>query len=208
MRESCDSRWLNERMKIRLACALAAMVLAGCLPTYKIVTPGEKQVAGKQLVVHPTIAWNQLPHSPNQTAWDETWTRNGPLLDAVGFVGGLPDGETLIKQKKNADRRVPVFRADMSPQDLVSMMEASYRVRGITVFEIESVDPADFLGGKGLKVQYKYAPNDGIAKRGVCVARVVGDKLYAIKLEGVQSHYFAASIPEFNQLVESARLAK
>ena len=193
-------------MKNRLVFALAVLVLAGCLPAYNIVTPGEKHVAGKQLIVHPGIAWNQLPHSPNQTPWDETWTRNGPLLDAVGFVGGLPDGETLIKQKKNADRRVPVFRADMSPQDLVSMMEASYRVRGITVFEIESVDPADFLGGKGLKVQYKYAPNDGIAKRGVCVARVVGDKLYAIKLEGVQSHYFAASIPEFNQLVESARL--
>jgi len=193
-------------MKFRLAVALAAIVLGGCLPAYTIVTPGEKHVAGKQLVVHPGIAWNALPHSPTQTAWDETWTRNGPLLEAVGFVGGLPDGETLIKQKKKEDARVPVFRADMSPQDLVSMMEAAYRVRGITVFEIESVDPADFLGGKGLRVQYKYAPNDGIAKRGVCVARVVDSKLYAIKLEGVKNHYFAASIPEFNKLVESARL--
>ena len=101
---------------------------------------------------------------------------------------------------------MPVFRADMSPQDLVSMMEASYRVRGIAVFEIESVDPADFLGGKGVRVEFKYAPNDGMSKKGVCVARVVDDKLYAIKLEGVSSHYFDASVPEFNQLVESARL--
>ena len=193
-------------MKTKFAVALAAIVLAGCLPGYTIVTPGEKHVAGKHLVVHPGVAWNQLPHSPTQTSWDETWTRNGPLLDAMGFVGGLPDGETLLKQKKKADQRVPVFRADMSPQDLVSMMEASYRVRGITVFEIESVDPADFLGGKGLKVQYKYAPNDGMSKKGVCVARVVDHKLYAIRLEGASSHYFDASVPEFNQLVASARL--
>ena len=71
---------------------------------------------------------------------------------------------------------------------------------------IESVDPADFLGGKGLKVHYKYAPNDGIPKKGVCVARVVDKKLYVIKLEGVSSHYFDASVPEFDQMVASARL--
>ena len=193
-------------MRIRFAIALVAWALAGCMPGYQIITPGDKHVAGKQLVVHPGIPWNQLPHSPNQTAWDETWTRNGPLLDAVAFVGGLPDGETLLKQKKKVEQRVPVFRADMSPQDLVSMMEASYRVRGITVFEIESVDPADFLGGKGLKVQYKYAPNDGMSKKGVCVARVVDNKLYAIKLEAVSSHYFNLSLPEFNNIVASAKL--
>ena len=154
----------------------------------------------------PANEWNKLPHSPTQTEWDETWTLNGPLLDAVAFVGGLPDGKSLLRQKNKDDRQVPLFRADMSPQDLVSMMEASYRVRGITVFDVESVDPDDFLDGKGLRVRYRYAPNDGIYRRGVCVARVVDEKLYAIKLEGVASHYFDAALPEFDQMVASARL--
>jgi len=190
----------------RLACALVAFALTGCIPAYKLIPASETHVAGKHLIVKPGNEWNMLPRSSSQTEWDETWTLNGPLLDAMGFVGGLPDGKSLLKQKKKVDWKVPVFRADMSPQDLVSMMEASYRVRGITVFDIESVNPADFLGGKGLRVNYKYAPNDGISRKGVCVARVVGEKLYAIKLEGVSSHYFDASLPESDQMVANARL--
>lgn len=193
-------------MRLRIVFALAALALAGCLPAYKLVPATETHVAGKRLVVTPGSEWNLLPRSPNQTEWDETWTLNGPLLDAVVFVGGLPDGKSLLIQKKKDDQKVPVFRADMTPQDLVSMLEASYRVRGITVFDIESVDPADFLAGKGLRVRYQYAPNDGMERKGVCVARVVDQKLYAIKLEGVSSHYFDAALPEFDQMVASARL--
>jgi hypothetical protein len=195
-------------MRLRIAMALAAITLVGCLPAYQLVPAEETHVAGKQLVVKPGNEWNKLPHSPTQTEWDETWTLNGPLLDAMAFVGGLPDGKSLLKQKSKDDRQVPLFRADMSPQDLVSMLEASYRVRGITVFDVESVEPADFLDGKGLRVRYRYAPNDGIFRRGVCIARVVDQKLYAIKLEGVASHYFEASLPEFDQMVASARLER
>jgi len=195
-------------MKLRIVFALAAFSLAGCFPTYQLVTAEETHVAGSELVVKPGNEWNKLPQSPNQTEWDETWTLNGPLLDAMSFVGGLPDGKSLLTQKKKDDRKVPVFQADMSPQDLVSMLEASYRVRGITVFDIESVNPADFLGGKGVRVHFKYAPNDGISKKGVCVARVVDKKLYVVKLEGVSSHYFDAALPEFDQMVASARLER
>lgn len=195
-------------MNPRIALALVAFSITGCMVSYTLVPAAEESlVGGNDLVVTPTIAWNALPMNYGQTKWDETWTRNGPLLDTVAFVGGLPDGETLLKQKKKDDQKVPVFHADMTPQDLVSMMEASYRVRGITVFEVESVDPVDFLSGKGLKVHYQYAPNDGISKKGVCVARIVDSKLYVIKLEGVSSHYFDASVPEFDHLVASARLS-
>jgi hypothetical protein len=193
-------------MKLRIFVALATFTLTGCLPAYQLVPAAETHVAGKKLVVKPVNDWNQLPRSPDQTEWDETWTLNGPLLDAVAFVGGLPDGKSLLKQKQKDDKKVPVFRADMTPQDLVSMLEASYRVRGITVFDVTSVDPDDFLDGKGLRVRYQYAPNDGLSRKGVCVARVVDQKLYAIKLEGVASHYFDASLPEFDQMVASARL--
>ena len=194
-------------MKAHLSLVLAALALSGCMASYSLVPAAEESlVGGDALVVKPSGAWNALPMNADQSKWDETWTKNGPLLDTLAFVGGLPDGKSLLKQKKKDDQKVPVFRADMTPQDLVSMMEASYRVRGITVFDVESVDPADFLGGKGLRVGYRYAPNDGIAKKGVCVARIVDKKLYAIKLEGVSSHYFDAALPEFDQVVASAKL--
>jgi hypothetical protein len=186
---------------------MTTLAFAGCA-VYKLVPAEATYVGGNALIVTPTAAWNEVPARTDQTQWEEIWTRNGPLLDTVAFVGGIPDGKKLLVQKRKSDQQVPAFRADMSPQDLVSMIEASYRVRGITVFDVESVDPVDFLGGKGVKMRYRYAPNDGIAKKGSCVARVIGKKLYLMKLEGVSSHYFDAVLPEFEQMVATAKIEK
>jgi hypothetical protein len=147
-----------------------------------------------------------VPAGYQQAQWEEAWTQNGPLLEAVVFITGLPDGKSLVKQRKKADAQVAMFRADMTPDDLVSMIESSYRVGGITVFAVDSVDPAPFLGGTGLRMRYHYAPGDGIGKKGSAVLRVVDKKLYLMKLDGVSSHYYDAALPEFEQLVASARL--
>ena len=69
----------------------------------------------------------------------------------------------------------------------------------------QSIRPISWAARES-RVHYQYAPNDGISRKGVCVARVVDKKLYAIKLEGVSSHYFDAALPEFDQMVASARL--
>ena len=74
----------------------------------------------------------------------------------------------------------------MTTQDIMSMLEVSYRVHGVTVFHFESVEPVDFL----------------------CVMRVVDRKLYAMKLESVAGRYFDTVDPEFDQLIASARLRK
>ena len=191
----------------RLAIALAALSLSGCV-AYTLVPANEPSLVGDNLTVQPGTAWNAVPSGPDQTKWEETWTRNGPLLETVGFIGGLPEGKALRVQKKKTDRQVPIFRADMSPQDLVSMVEASYRTRGVTVFDVQSVDPVDFLGGKGVKMAFTYAPNDGISKKGSAVIRVVDKKLYVVKLDGVSSHYFDAAVPDFEKIVATAKLGK
>jgi hypothetical protein len=186
-----------------LLIAAAVLLLAACAPTYRLVKPGVTGVGDGSLTVTPGRAWNSLPGIPRQP-WDEAWTRNGPLLDSVTFVSGLPEGKALVKQRRKADAQVTVFRADMAPNDLVSMIEGAYRVGGITVFAVDSVDPTPFLGGTGLRMRYHYAPGDGIGKLGSCVVRVVDKKLYLMRLDGVSSHYFAAAQAEFDAMVASA----
>ncbi len=61
---------------------------------------------------------------------------------------------------------MPVFRADMTALDLTSMVEVSYRVNGVTVFNFDSVEPVDFLGGSGVKLRYNYASGIGIYEEG------------------------------------------
>ena len=196
-------------MKMRFfLLTLTAIALCGCVPTYTLVSAGSKPVASNAFTVRPTSAWNRVPANASQSKYEEVWTRNGPLLETIAFLGALPEGQSVIVQTKKEEKRAPLFRADMSPQDLASMVEASYRVRGITVFTTESVDPVDFLGGKGLQVKYTYAPNDGISKKGSAVLRVIDKKLYVMKVEGVSSHYYDAAVPEFDLLVASAELSK
>lgn len=194
-------------MKNLLLLAASAMALAGCVPTYTLVKPAPAAVGNGSMTVTPTGSWNSVPMIGAQ-AWEEAWTRNGPMLETVAFITGVPEGKSLVKQPKKADAQVAVFRADMTPNDLVSMIESSYRVGGVAVFKVDSVDPASFLGGTGLKLRYSYAPTDGIGKRGAAVLRVVDKKLYLMKLDGVTSHYFDAALPEFETLVASARLGK
>ncbi len=160
------------------------------------------------MTVKAGSTWKRLPASVNQTRWEEVWTWNGPQLDRMTLVDGLPDGKAIIFQKKNSDQQVPVFRADMTAQDLMSMVEVSYRVNGVTVFNFESVEPVDFLGGPGVRLRYNYTSGIVITKRGSCVMRVVDQKLYAMKLESVARHYFDTVDPEFDQLIASAQLRK
>jgi predicted Zn-dependent protease len=168
----------------------------------------ETLVAGSDMIVKAGSTWKRLPASMSQTRWEDVWTRNGPQLDRITLVRGLPDGKAIISEETNADQQVPVFRADMTAQDLMSMVEVSYRVNGVTVFHFESVEPVDFLGGPGVRLRYNYTSGIGIAKRGNCVMRVVDRKLYAMKLESVAGRYFDTVDPEFDQLIASARLHK
>jgi hypothetical protein len=190
-----------------LLLALALFAFCGCAANGRPVAADETAVAGGQMTVKPRSTWKKLPAGSKQRRWEEVWTWSGPQQDRVTLIGGLPDGKTILFQKKNVVQQVPLFQADMTPLDLAAMLEVSYRVNGVTAFEYESMEPADFLGGRGIRLRYRYASGIGYTKRGRCVLRVIGQKLYAMKLDGVGSHYDAA-VPDFEQLVASARLIK
>jgi predicted Zn-dependent protease len=176
--------------------------------TRGLVTPGAPPAPGGEMSVRADPAWEKLPARMSQHRWEDLWTWGGPQIDRTSVVRGLPDGRPLISQPLNAEQRVPVFRADMTWQDLASMVEASYRVNGVTRFGFDTIEPADFLGGPGVRMRYRYVSGIGITKRGDCVMRIVGDKLYAMKLESLANHGFDQVAPEFERLAASARLGK
>jgi beta-barrel assembly-enhancing protease len=201
--ESEGNEALNRYLAMKPDAADAAMIRF--ILTQR-VTVGETHVAASDMAVKPGSNWKRVSAGTDRTRWEELWTWSGPQLDRVALVRGLPGGKAIIYQATNSDQQVPVFRADMTTQDLMSMVEVSYRVNGVTVFEFETVEPVDFLGGTGVRLRYNYTSGVGIAKRGSCVMRVVDDKLYAMKLESVAGRYFDSVDPEFEQLIVSARL--
>jgi hypothetical protein len=188
--------------------SIAALLLAGgCAAPYTLVSPSQVAVAGNAMRVTPSAAWNKAPASPLAIQYEEDWTQNGPALDALMFIGGLPDGQALARQRRKQVQQVPVFRAAMTPPELTSMIESYYRLReGAKLFRTDGIAPATLFGKPALRFDYSYVGVDDVRRRGRSVAAIVGGKLYLLSLEGAASHYFEAAAPQFDSIVASASL--
>jgi hypothetical protein len=186
----------------------SALLVQGCVAGYTLVKPEPVKVARGAMLVTPAIAWNKVPKGPFDIPSEENWTQNGPILDSIGFIGGLTDGQAIAKQRPKDDRKVPVFRSTMTPQDLVSMIESYYRIKaGATVFETVSVKPTNFVGTTGIRFNYSYVGADEVKRRGCSILAVVDKKLYLMSVDGAALHYFDAALPAFDALAASAKIS-
>jgi hypothetical protein len=202
-----DSTKRKDAMYRLIVLLAVGFLLGGCVSGYTLVKADNIAVARGTMKVHPSIAWNKVPRTAFDVASEETWTQNGPLLDSITFIGGLSDGEAIAKQRKKDDRKVPVFRSSMTPQDLVSMVESYYRIRGqITVFETTEVKPVTFLGRPGVEFNFNYVGADDVKRRGRSFLAIVDSKLYFMALDATTLHYFDAALPEFVAIAASAKI--
>lgn len=191
---------------MRVVFVACVAMLWGCTTPFTMVSPGVVPVVKKSFTVQPQSAWNRITSAGTDIPQKESWTKNGVLLDSVAFVGGLPAGQALVRQQKKADEQVPVFRPDMSPDDLVSMIESTYRIGGVTAFEVTSVEPASFLRSSAVRIDFNYVPPDELPRKGRCVMTVQNEQLYLMRLDGAASHYFDTALSEFEVMLGSAAL--
>lgn len=195
------------RMRPIITVIATALLLAGCVTGYTLVSPGTVAVSRGSMKVRPAIAWNRAPANAANIKEEEDWTQNGPALDGIFFIGGLKDGQAISRQRAKDDRKVPVFRTTMTPQDLVSMVESAYRIKaGATIFETTGVQPATLAGQPAVQFDFRYVGGDEVQRRGRTVLAVIDGKLYLIGLEAAALHYFDAALPEFESLLASAAL--
>lgn len=205
------------RLTISAAC-MALLASAGCagggglggaggLSYYSLVRPGPERVAGGRMSVTPTLRWNAARRTYYDIRREENWTLNGPLLDNITFIGGLEDGRAIVRQRRRDERQVPRFRAAMSPPELASMIETFFRVRAQSVrFEMTGLQPRSFLGHPGFQFDYEHLDSSEIERRGRAVGAVIDNRLYIALLDATKLHYFPQALPEFERIVESARL--
>lgn len=174
---------------------------------YTLVRVQEVRVGDDSIAVTPPREWNRISASLFQDIADvEDWTQNGPYLDGISFVTGLKDGKALVRQRSRDDRQVPKFRSNMTPPEIAAMIESLFRVRGGTVdFKATALAPRPFLGVSGFQYDFEHLDSDEVRRRGRAVGAVVDGKLYLILLDAARSHYFEASLPDFEAMVRTAR---
>ena len=204
--------------KATLIFAALAATLSGCTAlggtpdygVYKLVRARPLSVGNGSMIVTPPREWNEQRRGFfDSIRWVEDWTLNGPYLDGITFVAGLPDGEYLVRQRRYEDRQVPKFRSEMLAPEIAAMLESAYRVRGGAVdFNTLALTPRQFMGYPGFQLDFEHLDGDELWRKGRAVGAVIGGRLYLILYDGARSHYYANALPDFEALVASARLKR
>lgn len=202
----------------KLLAASLALALAACSSTgggggfgspYGLVRAGQtiNVGSGAMSVIAPR-EWNRQNSSPlsfTDVRWVEDWTLNGPYLDGISFVSGLPDNKRLIWQEYKADRQVPRFRSDMTAPEIAALLETLFRVEGGSVeFRTLGLTPRPFLGTNGFQFDFEHLDGDEVWRKGRTVGAVIDGKLYLIMLDAARAHYYPQALPDFEAMVRSA----
>src|SRR3712207_5023869 len=118
----------------KLFLAALALGLGGCSSVgggegfgsdyYSLVRVRSVRVGDGPLAVTPPRPWNRTRRTFffDDFRHVEDWTLNGPLLDGISFVSGLPHKRELVRQRRTEDRQVPKFRSDMTAPEIASMI--------------------------------------------------------------------------------------
>jgi hypothetical protein len=193
-----------------LALAACAGAGGGFSNYYSLVRPHSVSVGDGSMAVTPPRPWNrQRRFFFDDVKWVEDWTLNGPLLDDLTFVSGLPNTKRLIQTDSRDAQQVPKFHSDMTAPEIAAMIESAYRVRGGAVdFRTLSLAPRQFMGQPGFQLDYEHLDGDELWRRGRVVGAVIGGRLYMIMLDAARSHYFPDELKDFEAMVASARLKR
>jgi hypothetical protein len=182
----------------RRALALAlALVLVGCA-RYTLVEPRTRTVADLY-TVEPQIPWS----ATSEDQW-ETWTVDGPALEALRFLRGLPDGDPLIRPPGGEKR--PVFRKGMTPTEIAELVADSLAAVGAQKVRVLNLHPAPFGGVPGFRFDLDYSTQTGLAKKGTAAGAVVRDRLYLILYTGMAEHYYDKHRAAVERVIESVRM--
>jgi hypothetical protein len=200
-----------------IAAAALGTALTGCtsglgegtdLGVYQLVRARPTSVGNGSLVVTPPRPWNrQRRFFFDSVRWVEDWTLNGPYLDGITFVSGLPNNHYLVRQRSTEERQVPVFRSNMTVPEVTAMLESAFRVRGGAVeFRTLNLQPRSFAGYPGFQFDFEHLDGDELWRRGRAVGAIINGRLYLILFDAARSHYYANALPDLEAIANSARV--
>ncbi|MEO5972269.1 MAG: hypothetical protein ABIP91_02775 [Sphingomicrobium sp.] len=174
---------------------------------YALVRVRSVQVGDGSMAVTPPRPWNRARRVFfDDVRWVEDWTLNGPYLDGITFVAGLPNDKYLIRQRRSEERQVPRFRSDMTVPEITALLESAWRVRGGAIdFRTLALAPRPFLGTNGFQFDYEHLDTDELWRKGRAVGAIVDGRLYLIMYDAARPHYYAAALSDFEAIVAGAR---
>lgn len=186
----------KEHSRFLTALALALFV-AGCA-TYSLIEP-KRTAIGDLYTVEPQIRW-----SATRIGRAEIWTVDGPSLQAIRFIKGLRDGDTLFEGRTQA--KPPQFKKDMTASDIMEFVIDSLSVQGGQKIATRNLRPVPFGNDPGFRFDVSLVSRQGLHEEALVAGAVVRERLHLIIYSGPRAHYFPKYKPEVERLIESIQM--
>ena len=176
--------------------SILAVAVAGCA-TVAVVGKGPVNIDGAYTVQNDA-EWASI-----KIGNLHLWTLDGPALQALRFITGVEDGETMFTS--NSPEKLPKFRGTMNELEIVEFFQASTAALGIQSMNTSNMRPAQFGAKPGLRFEFDYLTKNGLGMVGFATGAVVDKKLYMIFYFGARQHYFDKRRKEAQRVMESVK---
>jgi hypothetical protein len=173
--------------------AVLLSTLAACAH-YSLVKATKQEIGGAY-TVEAQIDWNKYADGKV-----ETWTADGPGLEALRFFKGLDDGDALFVRPVGASTEIvfPTYRIGMTASEVMEFVVDSLGRAGATDLEARGLQPAQFGSVQGFRFELTFATASGLEMSGLAAGAVIGDALHLILYTGARVYYF----PKYRNNVE------
>jgi hypothetical protein len=192
----------------KIGVILMLALLGGCVTGYTAVQPGVNTFGSLRVTADQN--WNKAPSvtTPSATSNSRTWTQDGLLLDRIVIIPGVKDGQSIFSSR-NKSAALPVFRADMLPNEIEELVESSIVKlygEGQSAVSTSGLRPQGFGSDGGFMFDITAAVTESPDYRGLVGAFIVDDTLYLIMFLAADPHYYDKHVASADAIIKSATL--
>lgn len=193
-------------MQFRWALVATLLFVAACAP-FSLVPASSNDVANFR--VDTDIAWNKINQPRLQSSAPLAfWTADGPGLNGIMFIGGVKDGDAVVKLPGDSTQdNALLFRKSMTPSEIVELWEATTaKISQTTIAKGSNIEAVQFGGGNGFKFDFQYVAKDEVDRAGIGYAAVKDGRLYLIFFSGTKLHHYPLRAASARRIMESAKI--
>lgn len=184
-------------------------LLGGCVTGFTVVQPGVNTFGSLRITADEN--WNSAPSrvTPSARSSSRTWTQDGLLLDRVAIIPGVKDGEPIFSSR-NKSAALPVFRADMLPNEIEELVESSIVKlygEGQSAVSTSGLRPQNFGTDSGFMFDITAAVSESPDYRGLVGAFIVDSTLYLVMFLAADPYYYDKHVASAEAVIKSATLS-
>ena len=188
---------------------LLLALLGGCVTGFTAVQTGVHTFGSLRVTAGGN--WNLAPNNttPSSRSNSRTWTQDGLLLDRIAIIPGVKDGQSIF-DSRNKSAALPVFRADMLPNEIEELVESSIVKlygEGQSAVSTSGLRPQGFGTDGGFMFDITAAVTESPDYRGLVGAFIVDDTLYMVIFLAADPHYYDKHLASAEAIIKSATLS-